>query len=99
MPKVDFYFHVWADGLGPVTLEAMALAQELPQTRAFVHEPFDAYLDLLNRDQPHTRNGTTLSWIGEIETEFVGRPRADRPFPSAPSYSQWRKVLSVRPAT
>lgn len=40
---------------GTVAKEAIRLAKSLPNTKAFVHEPFDDFMKLLNEEQPKAR--------------------------------------------
>jgi hypothetical protein len=74
-----------------VAREARRLARAYPNTKAYVEEDFEAYLDLLNAEQPHP-TGDGVSWLNAIEHTLPNRQVA-RPFNVNAGYSQWRKVF------
>jgi hypothetical protein len=97
--NVDLYFHVFADetsGMdGVMAREAIRFAKSLPNTKAFVHEPFRGFWDYLNSDLPHARTNVSTSWLGDVEKDFAHYPGGPRPYRIGASYSQFRKVNKV----
>ncbi len=87
---------VWGDQStdinGAVAREAISLAKSHPNTKAFVHEPFNSFWDILNSELPKTTPGSKTSWIGDVEKDFAANPGAGHPFRVEAGYSQWRKV-------